>query len=107
MTDEAAAEKTFFHEDDVTDRLKELIERQQSLLMATLDATGFPYLSYAPYVWVDGFFYVLMSQLAPYTAHVDSYPHVEVMLITDESEASQIYARERAQWRCEVVLHCR
>jgi len=42
------------------------------------------------------FFYVLMSQLAPYTAHVDSYPHVEVMLITDESEASQIYARERA-----------
>ncbi|HHO69921.1 MAG TPA: pyridoxamine 5'-phosphate oxidase family protein [Halothiobacillus sp.] len=56
MTDKAAAEKTFFHEDDVTDRLKELIERQQSLLMATLDATGFPYLSYAPYVWVDGFF---------------------------------------------------
>jgi len=95
-------EQTHFDEEDVSGKLEGLIDRQLSLLMATLDESGFPHLSYSPYAWVDGFFYVLMSQLAPHTAHVESHPEVEIMLIADERDTSQIYARERAQWRCNV-----
>lgn len=84
------------------ERLLQLRERMQALIMATVDEDGFPNLSTLPYVWHDNAFWVLMSELSPHTAHVQANPTVEIMLIEDEADARNIYSRLRATWRADV-----
>ncbi|MFY7814205.1 MAG: HugZ family protein [Chryseobacterium taeanense] len=79
----------------LTPKVKELIERTKSVILATIDAEGFPNSSYAPFVHVDKTFYILVSFMAKHTKNLADGRKTSVMLIEDESATKQIYARER------------
>ncbi|KXH85168.1 pyridoxamine 5'-phosphate oxidase family protein [Chryseobacterium kwangjuense] len=79
----------------VAPKVKELIERTQSIILATRDAEGNPNSSYAPFVQLDNTFYILVSFMAKHTKNLADGRKASVMFIEDESATKQIYARER------------
>lgn len=86
------------------EELGQLLERARTLHLATLDADGLPAISYAPFVRDEsGDFYIFVSRLAEHTRELLQQPQVAVMLIADEQDARQIFARTRASYRCEAV----
>jgi putative heme iron utilization protein len=87
--------------DDPKNVLKALLENTRTLQLATLDAQGLPSISYAPFVRdSEGNFYIFISGLASHTQDLLRKPQVAVMLIADEQETRQIFARTRATWQC-------
>lgn len=76
-------------------KVKELIARTQSIILATTDAKGTPNSSYAPFVQVGNSFYILVSFMAKHTKNLAEGRKTSIMFIEDESATKQIYARER------------
>jgi heme iron utilization protein len=85
------------------DRLISLRDQTRALVLATIDEDGFPSLSTLPFVWHEGAFWVLMSDLSPHTRQVRQNPTVELMLLEDESKTHNIYNRARVTWRADVT----
>lgn len=85
------------------ERLITLRDQARALILATIDEDGFPSLSTLPFVWHEGAFWVLMSDLSPHTRLVRQHPTVEVMLLEDESITRNIYNRVRVTWRADVT----
>jgi putative heme iron utilization protein len=79
----------------VAPKVKELIARTQSIILATVDADGTPNSSYAPFVEIDNKFYILVSFMAKHTKNLSEGRKTSMMFIEDESATKQIYARER------------
>src|SRR5690606_34349195 len=90
-TAEAAQKKT----KPVQPKVKELIARCKSVILATVDADGTPNSSYVPYTMIDNKIYVLVSFMARHTKNLRDIKKTSVMFIEDEAETKQIYARER------------
>ena len=76
-------------------KVKELVERTKSIILATVDAEGTPNSSYAPFVQVENTFYILVSFMAKHTKNLADGRKTSIMFIEDESATKQIYARER------------
>ncbi len=66
-----------------------------SAQLATLAKDTTPEASYAPCILFEGDYYFFLSQLASHTANLMRNPEVGLMLIEDESEASNQFARRR------------
>ncbi|MGK6342590.1 HugZ family protein [Chryseobacterium sp. DT-3] len=79
----------------VAPKVRELIERTKSVILATVDAEGTPNSSYAPFVQVGNTLYILVSFMAKHTKNLADGRKTSVMFIEDESATKQIYARER------------
>jgi len=78
-------------------------QQQQSLILSTLDRNGNPSSSYAPFVTDDLFTYwVFVSGLASHTMNLQRHPQAGIMLLEDESTASNLYARKRFTLTCNV-----
>lgn len=70
----------------------------KSLMLATQDQGGTPDVSCAPYVLIDGCYYILISELAAHTAHLQHAPQAAILLIEDEALSHNIFARLRLSW---------
>lgn len=83
----------------------ELKQQQQSLQLSTLTAEGKANASYAPFVMDDdGNFYIFVSGLASHTQDLLANPDVSLLLMQDESETRQIFARRRAGFQCQASV---
>lgn len=80
-----------------------LLERVNTLQMATLAENGQPYASYSPYIRDEqGNLYVFVSQLARHTQNLQKADEVSVLILEDEQDSRQIFARNRLQYQCKV-----
>ncbi|UTW11916.1 HugZ family pyridoxamine 5'-phosphate oxidase [Marinobacterium rhizophilum] len=78
-----------------------LIESRATLSLATLGPDGRADISYAPFVQDgQGRFCIFVSRLAAHTGNLLREPEASVMLIQPESEAGNLFARERLTLRC-------
>lgn len=75
--------------------LQKLIEEQKSLQIASLTPAGLPYASYAPFVQYKGDFYIYISELAKHTKNLTSDQRISILIIEDEANARQMFARKR------------
>ena len=83
------------------DALKELQDAVQSLFLSTMTIDGKPNGSYAPYIMDDnGNFYIFVSQLASHTNDLLNNPSLSILLVEDEQDARQLFARKRASYYC-------
>jgi hypothetical protein len=90
------------------DTLGQLLESAKTLQLATLDGEGEASLSYAPFVRdAAGNFYVFISGLASHTQEMLQHPLLAVMVIADEQDTRQIFARTRATYRCAAQVVAR
>jgi putative heme iron utilization protein len=87
---------------EMNKELESFISGFQSLLMATVNDQGFPEISYASYIEVDGKFYIFISELASHTNNLLKNSNASVMFIEDESKASHAFARKRLTFTCEA-----
>jgi hypothetical protein len=84
-------------------QLQQLLGHCQSLQLATLTADGNPAISYAPFLQdSQGNFYIFISQLASHTQDLLHQRKAAVLLIADEHDTRQIFARTRASYDCEA-----
>ncbi len=75
----------------------------KTLHLSTITIEGKPNGSYSPFV-VDkwGNFYIFISQLASHTQDLLAYPEASILLIQDEVDTRQIFARQRISYQCSV-----
>ncbi len=85
--------------DIVRREYQNLLDKQQSLQMATLDAEGLPEASYAPFVWFDDACYLFLSLLARHTQNLNVNPSISLLLIEDQADARNQFARRRIIWQ--------
>ena len=71
-------------------------------MLGTLTPDGQPHCSYTPYSHEGDSFLVFISELAEHTRNIFSNPAVTVMLIEDEADTKQIFARTRLTLSCEA-----
>jgi len=75
----------------------------KTLALATLTEELKPNISYAPFVEDDnGNFYLFLSQLAHHTQDLLSHSVASVLLIEDEQDTRQLFARQRITYQCQV-----
>ena len=80
----------------------------KTLHLSTITKEGLPNASYAPYVFGqlegdEGNLYIFVSQLASHTQDLLANAKVSVLLMQDEVDARQIFARRRINYQCLVV----
>ncbi|MGB3240110.1 MAG: pyridoxamine 5'-phosphate oxidase family protein [Geitlerinemataceae cyanobacterium] len=82
-----------------------LLERLESLILATVSVEGVPNASYAPFVRDEANnFYIYVSGLALHTRNLLAVPRASILLIEDESNCARIFARTRLSFECTVTL---
>ncbi|MCK5813259.1 MAG: pyridoxamine 5'-phosphate oxidase family protein [Cocleimonas sp.] len=86
--------------------LAELQQSVQSLFLSTLTKKeGVPNASYAPFICDNANnFYLFVSQLAPHTADLQANPQASILLIEDEKDCRQIFARKRLSYSCYATV---
>ena len=83
---------------------RQLIAASQTLLLSTVTADGMPDISYAPYVLDEmGIFYIYVSDLATHTSNMLQSKKAAILFIKAETESPNLFARERASFRCSVT----
>lgn len=82
--------------------IEEFVRTRKSLTLATVSDTGEPHASYAPFLWHGQKFYIFVSQLAVHTKNLSRQTPCHVMLIRDESQSPNVFARERLSLQCHV-----
>ena len=86
-------------------RYTDLRQRCRSAILATADASGQPAASYAPFVQDEAHhFYIFVSGLAAHTQNLQVNPRVSLMLIEDEADGREPFARCRLIWDCQAQL---
>ena len=84
---------------EILDELKNLIAGQNSIILASLNKDNTPLSSYAPFIWHEKSFYIFISSLSSHTENLQNNV-ISAMLIEDEGNSNQIYARTRAVFQC-------
>ncbi len=80
-----------------------LQEHCGSLMMATLSDDGSPHCSYTPFCLDNNNYLILISELALHTRNLMARPVLDIMLIQDESDANQLFARNRLTLSCDAI----
>ncbi|MGR6981302.1 heme utilization protein HutZ [Testudinibacter sp. P27/CKL/0425] len=75
--------------------VQEMKQQCKTLLLATVDEQGKPNVSYAPFVLNPRGYYVFISDIARHARNLKVCNRVSLMLIEDEAESRQIFARRR------------
>lgn len=94
------------HSEDLVQRQQDassLCEQQKSLMLSTLAEGDTPCASYAPFYRDEaGVFYLYLSELANHCQNLLRHQVAGVMIIRDESETRNAFARERLGFQCKV-----
>ncbi len=86
----------------LTAAYRSLIDSQKTLLLSTYSVAQGADISYAPFIQNDRFFYVYVSELAKHTANMLHNQQASIMIIQPETEADNLFARERVIFNCSV-----
>jgi putative heme iron utilization protein len=77
----------------------------KSLMLSTVTPEGQPQASYTPFIMDDNRdFYIFVSGLSSHTGNLRVTPKAGILLIEDEAETQQIFARKRLMYDCDVTL---
>lgn len=91
-------------ESRLNDEIAAFIRSRRSLQLATLDESGAPYASYAPFAIGEECLYVLLSEIAVHGVNLQKQPRASVLIIEDEDTADELYARLRVNYAVEAQL---
>jgi len=76
----------------------------RTVQLATVGADGAPHTGYTPHLFDGPDILIFVSRLAAHTRDLLERPRAAVMLIADEAEADQIFARTRVSYACEATV---
>lgn len=86
--------------EDIQQHIDRLIASRKTLLLATINAQQQAEISATPFIQSGLAFYIFISALANHTNNLREHPELSVMLIEDESETQNCFARKRLSFQC-------
>ena len=96
------AGNTRLTDDEVYEKMQQIIGQQTSVHIATATPSGQPEASYAPFIATDSGVYLYLSQLAAHSRNLQKNPKLSLLFIEPEHEAADCFARRRVTWTCEL-----
>ena len=92
-------------QNEIINQVKLFDEEMKSLILSTSDSNGDPLTSFSPFVKLHEDYFICISSNLPHFNNIVLREKAHVMLIEDESKASNIYARKRLYFQtiCSVV----
>ena len=87
-----AANQSLFEE------VHHFIHRYKTLHLSTIDADQQPCASYAPFALGDNCLYILISELAQHTRNLLQQQQASILIVEDEQDAVEIFARTRLHY---------
>lgn len=72
----------------------------KTIVISSKDEQDQPFISYAPFVKHDGKFYIYISKISDHYQFIEQSELVHIMLLADEKDSPNIFARERARFQC-------
>jgi putative heme iron utilization protein len=77
-------------------QMEALVSSRESVLLASTSDEGVPHASYAPVViGEDGKYYIHISEMAKHYHNLNANGRVSALMIEDEKDAANIFARKR------------
>ena len=84
-------------------KLSELLEGYQSVVLGTQGSNGYPFSSYAPFYYDGEQVYIFISNIATHAKNIQATPQASLLFIEDESKSENIFARKRISLQCDVT----
>lgn len=85
----------------VTELYQEFPDKFRSVVLSTASSDGVPQASYAPFlIDADKSIYIYISGLSAHTTNLKQTSRASVLLIEDEAETKEIFARRRLTYDC-------
>ncbi|MCH9813888.1 MAG: pyridoxamine 5'-phosphate oxidase family protein [Epsilonproteobacteria bacterium] len=81
----------------------EFIEQFDSMMISSITEEGLSHSSYAPFIKYEKCFYICTSGMAHHTKNLLSQAKASVMIIEDESECQNSFARKRVTFEMDVT----
>lgn len=96
----------------IADEILQFRKQYRTLILSTCSESQQPLASYAPFIEDEqGNFYLLLSGLAEHSTnlknHEKMHKPVSVLLIEDEQQARNHFARKRLSYSCSVAVYSR
>ena len=79
-------------------QLMDLLTKQKSLYIASVDSQGEPHSSTSPFVLNDKKIYLLLSELSLHCQNILNQKKISILVVQDENAADEIFARTRVSW---------
>jgi len=83
------------HSSDIVSSIEQLLADRGSLQLSTLTPEGYPDISYTPFIRQHDSLYIFISELAPHTRNLRLDQRCSVLIIEDEHQANNLFARRR------------
>lgn len=91
-----------FNKEALKNELNVMRNVNKTMVLATKTKDGEAEISYAPYVLVDGKYYIIMSKIATHYNNVNDTKCFQGMLLEDENKAVNTFFRRRAIFNFEL-----
>ena len=89
-------------EQRLQDEILNFVAERRSLHLATVNSDGTPLASYAPFAADRHGFWVVLSDIAVHGANLLNEPRASILLVEDETEAEELFARRRVNYQVEA-----
>lgn len=90
--------------DDIQTKINALIASRKGIIIASLNEDKLPEISATPFVQTGLCFYIFISELATHTQNIKQHPQLSVMLVEDEQDTSNTFARKRLSFKCTASI---
>lgn len=75
--------------------IHEFRDSRKTLQLATISPEGIPNATYAPFAFDNKAYYILVSDIAAHGRNLKLNKQVSILMVEDESDTKQMYARKR------------
>ncbi len=82
----------------------DFIQKFKSVIIGTLSDNGYPFSSYAPFVYDNNRYYVLISDIAQHAQNLRRCAKASLFFIEDETAAENLFARKRVSLQCDAAI---
>ncbi|MEK8196983.1 HugZ family pyridoxamine 5'-phosphate oxidase [Lysinibacillus sp. FSL M8-0134] len=77
------------------------IQNKKNCVLSFVDREGRPFSSTAPFVRLNGKFYIYISRIAEHYQLMEKSEVVDLICVADEAVTANPFATERARWQCQ------
>lgn len=85
--------------------LESIINNHKSATIGSLSLNGYPFNSYAPFVYIENKIYIFIASIATHSKNLSSNSKSSLLFIEDESECGNIFARKRVSMQCDCTRY--
>lgn len=91
----------------VKNTIENLHETVHTIILSTITKTGEVDTSYSPYFFDGNDYYILISNLAPHGQNIKANSNISFLIIDDECNTKNIYARRRLSFHATTTIVAR